>query len=72
MLVPVELRRELALDPGTSLVARVEDERLILERSDALLGRAKARFVGAKRDPSPVDELIAQRRREAQDEASGR
>lgn len=72
VLVPVELRRELALDPGTPLVARVEDDRLILERSDALVGRAKARFAAARRTPSPVDELIADRRRAADDEARGR
>lgn len=71
VLVPVELRRELDLAPGTPLVARIEDDRLILERRDALLARAKARFVDVRRDPSPVDELIAARRREASDEAHG-
>jgi len=71
VLVPVELRREMALDPGTALVARIEDDRLILERSDALVGRAKARFAAARRAPSPVDELIAERRREARDASSG-
>ncbi len=72
VLVPVELRRQLELEPGTPLVARIEDHRLILERSDALLARAKARFTGARRDPSPVDELITERRRAAQNEARGR
>ncbi|MGI8998269.1 MAG: AbrB/MazE/SpoVT family DNA-binding domain-containing protein, partial [Candidatus Limnocylindria bacterium] len=42
VLVPVELRRELEFGPGTPLVARIDDGRLILERSDALLARAKA------------------------------
>jgi len=72
VLVPVELRRELDFDPGTPLVVRIDDGRLILERSDALLARAKARFAGVKRDPSPVEELIADRRRAAHDEARSR
>lgn len=72
VLVPVELRRELELDPGTPLVARIDDGRLILERSDGMLARAKARFIGMRQDPSPVDELIADRRRAAHDEARGR
>jgi AbrB family looped-hinge helix DNA binding protein len=72
VLVPVELRRQLGLDAGTPLVARIDDGRLVLERSDALLARAKARFAGVRRVPSPVDELIADRRRAAHDEARGR
>ncbi len=72
VLVPVELRRQLGLDAGTPLVARIDDGRLVLERSDALLARAKARFTEVRRVPSPVDELIADRRRAAHDEARGR
>jgi AbrB family looped-hinge helix DNA binding protein len=72
VLVPVALRRELGLEPGTALVAKVDDDRLILERPDALVARAKARFADVRRGRSPVDELIDERRRAAQDEARRR
>ncbi len=44
VLIPVELRRILDLAEGTPLVARIEQDRLILERPDALLERGRARF----------------------------
>jgi hypothetical protein len=53
-------------------VAKVDDDRLILERPDALVARAKARFADVRRGRSPVDELIDERRRAAQDEARRR
>ena len=64
VLIPIELRRALDLAEGTSLVARVEDDRLILERPDALLERAKARFALIA-DDGLADELVAERRRES-------
>ncbi len=71
VLVPVELRRELSLGPGETLVARVEDERLILESREAILRRVQKRFLDAiPRDVSLADELIADRRREAEREAT--
>ncbi|HET9242779.1 MAG TPA: AbrB/MazE/SpoVT family DNA-binding domain-containing protein [Gaiella sp.] len=69
LVVPVELRRELALEEGTEAVARAEDGRLVVERRDVVLRRlreAVARSVG--REVSLVDELIAGRREEARRE----
>ncbi len=68
VLIPVELRRALDLAEGTSLVARVEEDRLILERPHALLERAKARFASNARGVSLADELLDDRRRESQGE----
>lgn len=68
VLIPIELRRALDLAEGTSLVARVEDDRLILERPDALLERAKARFASIADGASLADELVAERRRESESE----
>ena len=69
LVVPVELRRALALEEGTEAVARAEDGRLVVERRDVALRRlrdAVARSVG--REVSLVDELIAARREEARRE----
>ena len=69
VLVPVELRRELELRPGATLVASREGTRLILEAPDAILRRVQARFIDAvPRDVSLADELIADRRREVEAE----
>jgi AbrB family looped-hinge helix DNA binding protein len=66
ILVPVELRRQLGLQPGMSLVARIEDDHLVLERREVVLGRLQAQFERIPRDVSLVDELLTDRRREAE------
>jgi AbrB family looped-hinge helix DNA binding protein len=68
VLVPVELRRELGLEPGEPLVASVQDGRLVLESREAVLRRLRRRFGKVSREVSLVDELIADRRREARRE----
>lgn len=69
ILVPVELRRQLGLTAGTPLVAHVEDDRLVLERRDGVLKRLQAQFAAVPPEVSLVDELIADRLREAEREA---
>ncbi len=61
VLIPVELRRILDLAEGTPLVARIEQDRLILERPDALLQRAKARFASLPEGVRLPDELLTDR-----------
>ncbi len=58
---PVELRRALKLAEGTILVARVDEDRLILERPATLLERAQARFAAVPDRVSLSDELLADR-----------
>lgn len=50
---------------GETLMAHMEDDRLILEKPAHILQRAKGRFAALAGLPSLADELIAERHREA-------
>ncbi|HEV7671422.1 MAG TPA: AbrB/MazE/SpoVT family DNA-binding domain-containing protein [Thermoanaerobaculia bacterium] len=63
LVIPAAIRRKMHLSSGETLVAFVEDNRLVLERRSAILERLKARFAGI--GVSLADELIAERRAEA-------
>ena len=69
LVVPAALRRELGLETGDVLVARAEDDRLILEPRSAVLARVRSRFAAVPKDVSLVDELLAERRADARREA---
>ena len=64
VVIPVEMRRELGIDPGEVMVARVEGDKLVLEKKSAVLARLRKRFAHIPRDVSLADELIAERREE--------
>lgn len=66
VLVPVQLRRELELEPGAALVARAEGGRLVLEPREAILRRLQDRFGHIPDEVSLADELLADRRAEAE------
>ncbi len=66
MVIPSELRKELGIEVGTELIARVEGDHLVLETRKAVLARLKNLFATVPSDVSLVDELIAQRRTEAE------
>jgi len=72
--IPAALRRELGIDPGTTVVAYVEEGRLVLERRAHLLARLQARVAEASaasgQTSSVVEELLAERRAEAAAEDS--
>lgn len=68
LVVPAPLRRRLGIEAGDVLVARAEDDRLVLERRDAVLARVRTRFVVVPAEISMVDELIAERREDAKRE----
>jgi AbrB family looped-hinge helix DNA binding protein len=68
VVIPRPLRRELDLEPGDELVAHRDGQRLVLAKREELLREIQAEFAGARRQRSLVDELIAQRRREARRE----
>jgi AbrB family looped-hinge helix DNA binding protein len=68
LVIPAELRRAMNLEPGDELVARVEDEALVLERREMLVRRLQSLFDHVPADVSLVDELIAERRAEARRE----
>ncbi len=65
LTIPVALRKSLGFEPGDTLIARLEDGRLILEKQEVVQRRLKARFSHMRKDTSLADELIAERREEA-------
>jgi AbrB family looped-hinge helix DNA binding protein len=65
VVIPARLRQALSLDPGDVLIAHVDGDRLVLERRSAVLDRLRAAFAAVPRGVSLVDELAADRRREA-------
>jgi hypothetical protein len=67
------MRRELEIEPGETLMAHVESRRLVLERREQILERLRGELRGTiPKGASVVDELIAERRAEAQREAAER
>ncbi len=69
VLVPVELRRALGAAAGEPLVARVIERQLVIERRADALRRVQGRFATVPEGVSLADELIEDRRREADSEA---
>ena len=68
LVIPAPLRRRLGIAAGDVLVARAEDDRLVLERREAVLARLRRRFAKVPAEISLVDELLAERREEARRE----
>jgi AbrB family looped-hinge helix DNA binding protein len=68
IVIPAQLREELGLREGDNLVARVEDDRLLMETRLAAFERLRRRFQEAAKGRDPVAELIAERRAEARRE----
>ena len=69
IVIPAHIRDALDIHPGQTLIARVEDGRLVLESRDQIIARLKSTFAQVPREISLVDELIAERREEARKEA---
>jgi len=65
LVLPATLRRELGLEPGDELAARIDGRRIVLEPREELLRRMQEELRTARRGRSLVDELIAERRRDA-------
>lgn len=69
LVVPASIRKALGFRPGETLVARVEDGHLVIEKPEAVERRLHAwfrKFEGR----SLADELIAERREEARREGT--
>lgn len=67
IVLPRELREQLGAEEGATYIAHVDDGRLVLESRDAILRRLRDRAQHA-RQGSVVDELVAERRRDAASE----
>jgi len=61
----------MSLSSGDVLLAAVEGQRLVLEKREAVLERVKRRFSQIPTGVSLADELIAERRAEAEREEKG-
>ncbi|BBM68883.1 AbrB/MazE/SpoVT family DNA-binding domain-containing protein [Rhodothermus marinus] len=66
VVIPANVRQQLGLAPGDRLIVRVEDGRLILEKRQEVIERVKARFAHIPSEVCLSDELIAERRADAQ------
>ncbi|MGK2964441.1 MAG: AbrB/MazE/SpoVT family DNA-binding domain-containing protein, partial [Tepidiformaceae bacterium] len=70
IVVPSEIRKEMGLADGDVLIARLRDGRVVLEREQALLERARRSFAHLPSERSLVDELLAERQAEAARDAA--
>lgn len=69
MTIPAQVRRAAGIESGEPLVCYFEDGRVVIETREALARRIRADVAAAwSGQGSVVDELIAERRREAQGE----
>ncbi len=66
LIIPASLRRSLGFESGECLIARMEDGRLVLEKIQTIKKRLKNRFSKLPSDISLAEELIAERRKEAE------
>lgn len=70
VVIPASLRQAWQVKTGETLMARLEDDRLILEKPAHIVRRVKGRFAALRGQPSLADELIADRRGEALEDDS--
>ena len=68
VVVPAAIRKALGFRPGDTLVARVEDDHLVIEKPESVERRIRDRF-RKPRSRSLADELLAERREEARRES---
>jgi AbrB family looped-hinge helix DNA binding protein len=71
LVIPAPLRRSLGLGEGDRLVAREEAGRLVLEKAERIKQRLQARLAQVPGERRLVDELLAERRLNAQREGGG-
>lgn len=67
MVIPAAMRKALGFQPGETLVARVEDEHLVIEKPETVERRIRARFRNSG-GRSLADDLMADRREEVRRE----
>jgi AbrB family looped-hinge helix DNA binding protein len=70
LVIPASFRQALGFEPGDSLIVRIENGSLILEKADTVKKRLKNRFTRVPKSVSLADELIAERREEARQDES--
>ena len=68
LVIPANIRRAMGIVPGEILIARIKDGQLVLEKPEQIMARLKETFANVPPDVSLADELISERREEAQRE----
>lgn len=68
LVIPAALRQSIGLREGDTLVVYQEAGRLVLEKPAMVKQRLQARFATVPQGQSLAEELITQRRQEAQQE----
>jgi len=70
VVIPAALRKALQLKPGDRLIARRVDDTLVFERRETIERRLRDRFRHVPETVRLSDELIAERRTEAANDAT--
>lgn len=65
VVIPAEVRRQMGISPGETLVARIEEGKLVMEKPQNILRRLRARYAHLSPDVCLAAELVDDRRREA-------
>lgn len=68
VVIPAMLRQAWQVSTGDTLLARLEDDRLVLEKPAQVIQRVKQRYAALHGQASLADELIAERRAAAAQE----
>lgn len=68
LVIPSAIRRRLGFQPGDTLLLRVQEESLVLERREVVLARIEGWFDDVPRNVSLVEELLEERRAEVERE----
>ena len=68
IVIPAYLRRTLGFEAGDRLIARKEDGRLVLEKPEVIKQRLKKRFAHIPSTISLAQQLIDERKKEADEE----
>jgi len=71
LVIPASFRKALGFESGDTLIARLDEDRLVLEKAETIKQRLKARFATVPKDVSLAGELLAERREAVKHEAEG-
>lgn len=69
LVIPAPFRQALGFESGDRLIVRLENDSLVLEKAETVKKRLKNRFAQLPESVSLADELIAERRTEANKES---
>ncbi|MFO1430060.1 MAG: AbrB/MazE/SpoVT family DNA-binding domain-containing protein [Candidatus Competibacteraceae bacterium] len=71
LVIPAAFRKVLGFESGDTLIARLDEDRLVLEKVDTIKHRLKTRFAKVPKEVNLAAELLMERREAAKHEAEG-